>query len=122
MDGEPGLSQLKTPSPLGTLRYSNPSGDPAKAPRCGAKARTRGGLPCQAPAIAGKLRCRMHGGVSTGPRTPEGLERSRRARWIHGKRSMEARAARVAERERETLAREARAIAESFIARSLRRR
>jgi hypothetical protein len=26
----------------------------------------------------------MHGGLSTGPRTPEGLERSRRARWKHG--------------------------------------
>lgn len=25
--------------------------------------------------------CRMHGGLSTGPRTPEGLERSRHARW-----------------------------------------
>jgi hypothetical protein len=29
-------------------------------------------------------RCRMHGGMSTGPRTPEGLARSRRARWKHG--------------------------------------
>ncbi len=29
-------------------------------------------------------RCRMHGGPSTGPRSPEGLERSRRARWIQG--------------------------------------
>ena len=29
-------------------------------------------------------RCRMHGGLSTGPRTAEGLARSRRARWKHG--------------------------------------
>jgi hypothetical protein len=29
-------------------------------------------------------RCRMHGGASTGPRTAEGLARSRRARWKHG--------------------------------------
>jgi hypothetical protein len=29
-------------------------------------------------------RCRLHGDLSTGPRTPEGLERSRRARWKHG--------------------------------------
>ena len=29
-------------------------------------------------------RCRMHGGTSTGPRTAEGLARSRRARWKHG--------------------------------------
>jgi hypothetical protein len=32
----------------------------------------------------------MHGGLSTGPRTPEGLERSRRARWVHGRFSREA--------------------------------
>jgi hypothetical protein len=29
-------------------------------------------------------RCRMHGGKSTGPRTPEGLERSRKANFKHG--------------------------------------
>jgi hypothetical protein len=29
-------------------------------------------------------RCRMHGGKSTGPRTAEGLERSRKANWKHG--------------------------------------
>lgn len=32
-------------------------------------------------------RCRLHGGKSTGPRTPKGLERSRYARWKHGSRS-----------------------------------
>ena len=26
----------------------------------------------------------MHGGKSTGPRTPEGLEHSRKANWKHG--------------------------------------
>jgi hypothetical protein len=35
-------------------------------------------------------RCRMHGGPSTGPRTAEGLERSRRSRWKHGHYSAEA--------------------------------
>jgi hypothetical protein len=34
----------------------------------------------------------MHGGMSTGPRTPEGLERSRRARWKHGAYSQETKA------------------------------
>ena len=34
-------------------------------------------------------RCRMHGGLSTGPRTAEGLEGSRRARWKHGAYSRE---------------------------------
>ena len=29
--------------------------------RCGA--RTRSGAPCQAPAVRGKVRCRMHGGA-----------------------------------------------------------
>ena len=38
----------------------------------------------------GERRCRVHGGKSTGPRTPEGLERSRRARWKHGRYSREA--------------------------------
>jgi hypothetical protein len=33
----------------------------------------------------------MHGGASTGPRTPEGLARSRRANWKHGRYSEEAR-------------------------------
>ena len=56
------------------------------SPRCGA--RTRTGKPCRAPAMAcGK--CRMHGGASTGPRTAEGLERIRKARTTHGRRTAE---------------------------------
>jgi hypothetical protein len=39
------------------------------SPRCGA--RTRGGTPCQAPAVRGKRRCRMHGGA-TGSGAPKG--------------------------------------------------
>ena len=35
--------------------------------RCGAK--TRSGKRCKAPAIAGKLRCRMHGGHGSGAKT-----------------------------------------------------
>jgi len=38
--------------------------------------------------------CKLHGGKSTGPRTPEGLERSRRANWKHGHFSREAKAER----------------------------
>lgn len=70
----------------GWLKNNNPSGDPNSAPRCGAK--TRKGTPCRAPAMANG-RCRMHGGKSTGPRTPEGLERSRKANWKHGHYSVE---------------------------------
>lgn len=57
--------------------------------RCGARTKSRQGQPCKAPSMANG-RCRVHGGPSTGPRTPEGLERSRRARWKHGRRSAEA--------------------------------
>ena len=34
------------------------------APRCGAK--SRAGTPCQAPALRGRKRCRLHGGWSPG--------------------------------------------------------
>ncbi len=55
--------------------------------KCGAK--TRKGTPCKTPAMANG-RCRMHGGKSTGPRTPEGLARSKKANWKHGFYSREA--------------------------------
>jgi hypothetical protein len=35
-----------------------------RAPRCGA--RTRSGTPCQRPALRGRRRCRLHGGLSPG--------------------------------------------------------
>jgi hypothetical protein len=58
------------------------------SPRCGA--RTRTGAPCKGPAMPAG-RCRMHGGASTGPRTPEGLQRLVRARTVHGGYGAEAR-------------------------------
>lgn len=70
--------------PSGNLRNGNPSGDPSSAPRCGARTRTPDKRPCRAPAVKGRARCRMHGGASTGPVTPEGRERSRRATLTHG--------------------------------------
>jgi hypothetical protein len=30
-------------------------------------------------------RCRLHGGLSTGPKTAEGIARISRARWKHGR-------------------------------------
>jgi len=57
------------------------------SPRCGA--RRRDGERCRGAAMPNG-RCRMHGGPSTGPRTPEGLERSRRSNWRHGYYSAEA--------------------------------
>src|SRR5512146_2457326 len=72
----------------GVLRHGNLPGDLSKSPRCCAK--TRGGKPCRAPAMWSKkaqryTRCRMHGGASTGPKTAEGRERCRKARWKHGR-------------------------------------
>lgn len=82
---------------LGRLQNGNaaaPIEATATAPRCGARARA--GTPCRCPAVRGRKRCRLHGGCSTGPTTAAGLERCRRARWVHGRRS----AAAVAERKR----------------------
>ena len=76
------------PPPTATKPRRNPN--LALPPRCGA--RTRAGCPCRSPAIRGKLRCRMHGGRSPGPRTPEGRIRVRDARTIHGNYGANARA------------------------------
>ena len=67
------------------------------APRCGARSK-RTGKPCRGAAMPNG-RCKLHGGKSTGPRTPEGLERSRRANWKHGHFSREAKAERSRLRE-----------------------
>src|ERR1051325_10282117 len=88
----------------GSLLHGNEPGDPSQAPRCGAQ--TRNGSKCQAPAMrsskTGKYtRCRMHGGASTGPRTADGLERCRQARWKDGTRSAVA----IAERKRQKTSR-----------------
>lgn len=42
-------------------------------PFCGAK--TRNGESCKSRAVFGMARCRMHGGMSTGPKTEEGRAR-----------------------------------------------
>jgi hypothetical protein len=76
------LSGGKQHSGRGRLKNGNPSGDYAKAPRCGA--RNRRGTACQCSAMKNG-RCRLHGGLSTGPKTPEGIERIRKARTKHGR-------------------------------------
>jgi hypothetical protein len=65
------------PDRRGRLKNGNRSGDFLAARRCGA--RTRCGDECRQPAMRSG-RCRLHGGLSTGPRTPAGLTQSRRAR------------------------------------------
>ena len=70
------------PPDPGPPRSGHPRGNPNLAPRCGAKARTTG-CPCRAPAMPNG-RCRMHGGKSTGPRTPKGFADLAEARTKHG--------------------------------------
>ncbi len=75
----------------GWLKNNNPPGDFSKAPRCGAK--TRKGTPCLSPAMKNG-RCRLHGGKSTGPKTPEGKKRIGLAHLKHGDYTKEAAAGR----------------------------
>ena len=60
--------------------------------RCGA--RTRKGSPCQAPAVSGKKRCRMHGGAA-GSGAPKGNQNALK----HGMFSKEMKAERAQFRE-----------------------
>ena len=56
--------------------------------KCGAYARTTGN-PCQAKALT-KGRCKNHGGMSTGPKTPEGrlaISQATRLRMASGART-----------------------------------
>lgn len=72
--------------------------------RCGAK--TRSGHPCKNPAVRSKARCRMHGGRSTGAKTPEGLAKLRALHWKHGRATT---AAKAAAKQRAQVGREIRA-------------
>lgn len=45
----------------GPSRHPRVTGPMRESPRCGAA--TRRGTACQSPAVAGKARCRMHGGA-----------------------------------------------------------
>ena len=51
--------------------------------RCLAK--TRRGTKCQSAAYKHNGRCALHGGLSTGARTPEGLQRISEANLKHGR-------------------------------------
>lgn len=61
---------------------------PRSENQCGA--RTRQGGSCGQPAMRNG-RCRFHGGLSTGPRTAEGMARMKAAHTTHGQRGQEAR-------------------------------
>jgi DNA-binding XRE family transcriptional regulator len=48
------------------------------------QAKTRKGTPCRMQPAPGKKRCKLHGGMSTGPKTVEGrqaISRAQKARW-----------------------------------------
>jgi hypothetical protein len=85
--------QVTGPQGTGPLRNGNPRGDLDLAPRCGAKTRSPRSGPCLAPAMKNG-RCRMHGGLATGPRTEEGRARIRAANTTHGYYLAERKAAR----------------------------
>src|SRR5690242_18200905 len=82
-----------TPNRANWLRNGNRPGNPLGSPRCGAM--TRCGTPCRAPGVHKRDgiygRCRLHGGCSTGPKTPEGRERARMANYKGGSYSDETR-------------------------------
>ena len=95
-------SDDRTPNPLQgenmklTLVNHQKLIEAGKATRLGARwpgqrcfAKTRQGTPCQNPVVTNRNRCRMHGGKSTGPRTPEGKARTIAAHTKHGRRSRE---------------------------------
>jgi hypothetical protein len=69
------------PNRRGRLRNGATPGDFLAAPRCGAHIRS--GDCCRQPAMKNG-RCRLHGGLSTGPRTAEGRARCAAARRTHG--------------------------------------
>ena len=52
-------------------------------PLCGAK--TRSGKPCAKHLMNEKRRCRLHGGLSTDPKTAEGKARIAAAQLKHGR-------------------------------------
>lgn len=58
--------------------------------QCQARSK-RSGLRCRAPAVNGKYVCRMHGALSTGPRTDQGRQRCAEVKTKHGRETRKAR-------------------------------
>ena len=56
------------------------------------KAMTRRGMECLLKSEPGKRRCRLHGGLSTGPKTDEGkarIAKAQRKRWVERRKAKE---------------------------------
>ena len=80
----------------GWLKNGNPAGDLSAVRSFGAK--TRSANPCRCPAMRNG-RCRLHGGLSTGPKTPEGRLRVSLALLKHGRYTKQAKQERLEWRE-----------------------
>lgn len=59
------------------------AGGRIRCTQCQAKAKSTQ-QQCRRPATTGRRVCKLHGGRSTGPRTPEGRQRCAEARLVHG--------------------------------------
>jgi len=67
--------------------------------QCSAKSK-RTKLQCRSPALKGKRTCRIHGGLSTGPKTDSGRLRCGAAKTVHGQDTRALRASRGEDRAR----------------------
>lgn len=71
------------PTPFTSKSMFVIAGGRIQCQQCAATSK-RTGKQCGSPAIRGKQVCRFHGGMSTGPRTPDGLARCAASKTIHG--------------------------------------
>lgn len=76
-------------------RFLITAGGRIKCHRCQARS-SRSKQQCAKPAIKNKRVCSTHGGLSTGPKTQEGIKRIQSAHWKHGNETKEARTKRSA--------------------------
>ncbi len=74
-------------------KYLITAGGKIKCHRCQARS-SRSKQQCAKPSLktSKNHRCGTHGGLSTGPKTPEGIKRIQAAHWKHGNETKEAKA------------------------------
>lgn len=76
-------------------KYLITAGGRIKCHRCQARS-SHSKKQCAKPALKNKRVCSTHGGLSTGPKTQEGIKRIQSAHWKHGNETKVARAKRSA--------------------------
>jgi hypothetical protein len=76
-------------------KYLITAGGRIKCHRCQARS-SRSKQQCAKPALKNKRVCSTHGGLSTGPKTQEGIKRIQSAHWKHGNETKQAKAERSA--------------------------